>query len=962
MRLPSKYRFAHMRSDVSRPSAAAIARSFCGRDGGFALLFALVLVGFVATILVGVGLLTRVETRLSTSRLSVGQGRQNALISLDLALAHLQRAAGPDRRITARAELSTTGTTLQPFLTGVWVPQATGPVLTTWLVSGNHGSAPLAVTPSTVPAPSTPAGENEVFLVDRGTVSNNAHRVKLRTELLRVPPAAVRGFDGNSSQEVVVGHFAYWIGDQGIKASVAFPDSTPELDYNNAAPSGEIVGASAPGDDWSLNRDKRDRLPQMRLSRPRTELMFAGFDPDSDLGGLQSPRARLARMLTYAQLPMIAPALSPGQGRTQFHHASTLSRGVLLDLSPPQAKLREDLSDTPDIDDPALHRFLGQRPFATAGTNARFSVSPFEAAEAGPGTLVACSVGPVLTECLFRFALFRDAATSTLFLRREVQAEFWNPYTSDLALGTSELVLVCSRLPTVEVQYGDTRFSVDLNAQLGALPVDASTAWSSGEIRVLRGGTVLEAAGSSVAKPVVPAISLPADRLVDRIVVTTPSIETVDGPAFEVRVDGRPLALYEPGREWESSTVENVPAENDSTMAFGYGFAFRDDLLDWTDGTRAASRDPRLPRLSGNAFEPPSSSWSARPSENTGEIAVAGSTVFNRARRYAVFELPRQEVTSLGIFQHLIGPRPNGIGNAWGGEANRLFDRFFLSTIPRWSDFDPARPVALPNPYVTLHLPGFFPPALGARDGSTGLPDSEYLRDRHYAASHLLVRGAFNLNSTSIAAWQVVLGGMRVADWRYATGLSALLEHAYFRFSHSAQAFSADPALAPSTADYYGRGVRELTRAQIARMAQSIVGSLRTRGVPFPSISSFVDAGVIAQAISDAGINADLPAAVARCPGWLTQADILTAISPFLVPRSDTFVIRAYGDSQNPVTGEIEGRAWCEAMVQRVPELTSPAPGQASVPEDILGFSPDKYPFGRKFVVVSFRWLGPADI
>ena len=48
-------------------------------------------------------------------------------------------------------------------------------------------------------------------------------------------------------------------------------------------------------------------------------------------------------------------------------------------------------------------------------------------------------------------------------------------------------------------------------------------------------------------------------------------------------------------------------------------------------------------------------------------------------------------------------------------------------------------------------------------------------------------------------------------------------------------------------------------------------------------------------------------------------ADILTAIGPFLQCRSDTFLIRTYGESLNPVTDEVESRAWCEATVQRIP-------------------------------------------
>jgi Tfp pilus assembly protein PilX len=70
---------------------------------------------------------------------------------------------------------------------------------------------------------------------------------------------------------------------------------------------------------------------------------------------------------------------------------------------------------------------------------------------------------------------------------------------------------------------------------------------------------------------------------------------------------------------------------------------------------------------------------------------------------------------------------------------------------------------------------------------------------------------------------------------------------------------------------------------------------------------------------------------------------ILTALGPMLTVRSDTFRIRAYGEALNPADpARIEASAYCEAIVQRTPD---PMPG-----------------FGRRFVITSFRWLGPEDI
>jgi hypothetical protein len=84
-------------------------------------------------------------------------------------------------------------------------------------------------------------------------------------------------------------------------------------------------------------------------------------------------------------------------------------------------------------------------------------------------------------------------------------------------------------------------------------------------------------------------------------------------------------------------------------------------------------------------------------------------------------------------------------------------------------------------------------------------------------------------------------------------------------------------------------------------------------------------------------------ATVFPAPGTPTSAQILAALGPMLTTRSDTFRIRAYGEAANPVdSSRVESAAWCEAIVQRTPETL---PG-----------------FGRRFVVTSFRWMGPDDI
>ncbi|MBC2593707.1 hypothetical protein H5P28_05470 [Ruficoccus amylovorans] len=96
-------------------------------------------------------------------------------------------------------------------------------------------------------------------------------------------------------------------------------------------------------------------------------------------------------------------------------------------------------------------------------------------------------------------------------------------------------------------------------------------------------------------------------------------------------------------------------------------------------------------------------------------------------------------------------------------------------------------------------------------------------------------------------------------------------------------------------------------------------------------------------------------------PGDVTQADVLAAIGATLTPRSDTFVVRAYGESVSPLDGTVEGRAWCEALVQRLPEYMEAAADSPDIAPAALTSSLNRQ-LGRRFVVRSFRWLGADDI
>jgi hypothetical protein len=235
--------------------------------------------------------------------------------------------------------------------------------------------------------------------------------------------------------------------------------------------------------------------------------------------------------------------------------------------------------------------------------------------------------------------------------------------------------------------------------------------------------------------------------------------------------------------------------------------------------------------------------------------------------------------------------------------------------------------------------------------------------------------------------------------------LSAKTDHAYSRFSIAGDKKAGDPGMSggfPESSEI--TGYRVFNDALLDILAEKIVEQVRLRG-PFLSLSEFVNrqlgtdnnlalAGAIQTALNqmseqtgagdplkilkspdlsqDAGDPKDprlagagylFPeAAVGKStygmPGWTRQADILSPLAPILSARDDTFTIRAYGDARDK-SGNITAKAWCEATVRRTRDFVDPAdaPDIITTPN-----STANQLCGRRFNVISFRWLSPAEV
>ena len=269
-------------------------------------------------------------------------------------------------------------------------------------------------------------------------------------------------------------------------------------------------------------------------------------------------------------------------------------------------------------------------------------------------------------------------------------------------------------------------------------------------------------------------------------------------------------------------------------------------------------------------------------------------------------------------------------------------------------------------------------------------------------ASLLMVDGMFNVNSTSVTAWKSFLSGLKKAKVpsnpspgllsqakmvdAQGTAVAALLEAAGEEID--------DTTLGdPSEAEQW-RGFRSLSDDQIDELAKAIVKQVRKRG-PFLSIADFVNrrpgsnkelavSGALQSALDDNDVSINeayrqgdrsLSLAEAQAqgfpfpeaeagpkaigsPGYVKQGDLLTSLGPMIAVRGDTFVIRGYGEAREASGKNVLARSWCEAVVQRVPDYLDPSDkAYAAVPT-----SPVNLTFGRRFNIVSFRFLNPREV
>ena len=286
-----------------------------------------------------------------------------------------------------------------------------------------------------------------------------------------------------------------------------------------------------------------------------------------------------------------------------------------------------------------------------------------------------------------------------------------------------------------------------------------------------------------------------------------------------------------------------------------------------------------------------------------------------------------------------------------------------------------------------------------------------------YIAQYLMVDGGFNVNSTSVEAWASVLQGLaRRKLVTNANGKLSLVEpgksdssvlFSRFMVSTADKSIDALGGYSPMQGSSSLRGnsgmlaawgeVRALEADKIRQLAEEMVKQVKKRG-PFLNMSDFINRrldtnkelalkGALQAAIDATDINdmfmdettspisggslykfkeAEEGSIYTAAPGYLIQSDVLASLGNILTVRDDTFTVRAYGCVRNAHKA-ILAQAWCEAVVQRTMDYVDPTndPTASEFEPDgrkAKGLTSANRIFGRRFRVVSFKWLDAWDI
>ena len=947
---------------------------FVKRQSGFALVIALSLMSFVLLLLVSTTLLTQVETVNASRVLDQLKARENARLGILIALGNLQSNTGADQIATARANIignSNVAPTAK-FWTGAWNTSnsVSAPV---WLVSGKTPD------PTMVPT-------NNTIDIYPAIGSEQAVRVAL---------------DNIDEGDRISGKLAWWISDDGSKASIAagrkallnlisLGKQNERNFYEYQSPFGMSLSSLFDGANIQINDlDLLTELDRISSKSSTTMILDSGGNALTDNAVLREK----SHDITFRNYGLLTNTLDGGLKRN------------LSDLNYRDNFLATDeLSEFLEVKGGALQVESGIPDPSLVG-------KPLH------------SPRPLITEAVLYIGLFHTWSDAKLRVRYHMEAELVNPYSLPLEFATDQnsrynrgLVVYFDNLPEIVVRdttsrtvaptitedlnnfsrysTSDTRRFINSWFELSAygkanipvlLPGETYQVMEPNPARQRRGlvrdfGTVRWSGNANtrpeddanieiIAKHPSDPVSLIVVPYDDPLPIKDRDpIYRIDNLQFDDFIIEK---VFRDGPNPFSRSTSSSYTEADYIIAYHFRIGSDEtDLSSMQD--LLTSIDLREPILdakdtykdfegiekSKEALLDPSYTDPTYIIQDPANLFSKIDQLMDRTARshyddyrpVSLYDMPDGDILSTGQLSslQLYKRKPRSIGNTWGGDYNTAFDCYYFS--PKINNPDPSIDENVPiNPW---HISS----------------NEIVLEANHADAANEFVVGSFNVNSTSEAAWQAILSAPVITPPALDENSSIdqiTRERTFFRlpqYQSRENDFYVKDASMRDADNFFSQGIRALDgdngEDQVRAMSRNIVRKLKERSTPFASMQEFVNSGIIQESIDEVGndpsgtttaINNDL---MLYSNTYLTQADILTKIAPFAQPRSDTFTIRAYGDVRSKITDTLVGSATCEAVVQRV---ASKIDGSDVMTNALAG------PTSRKYKILSLRWIDKDD-
>ncbi|MDQ8182463.1 hypothetical protein [Pelagicoccus sp. SDUM812005] len=946
---------------------------------GFAIVLVAALAGLIFLLGATLVVLARLQSASANYDQRVRLAREHARAALDMAVADLQDKLGKDIAVSFTADTQSAalaedfkdervGAVREPYWTG-----ASDGNTTSWLVTqALNGTTAL---------PTGAAPSDEVELLGEGTVgANDLLRVKVPTEAISMK--GVDGFAADSAR--TIGNYAYWVGDLGVKASYAWYDQIDSVSHE------PYVIAEDEGEEIYF---AQNRLRQATISKPglrENQNPEPGSPSWEDVVDSDDPvnSARIDSFVNDFQFrhrfggsgtdERFLVGLDSSDAEYYFHDFTALSKGMMVNSS--LGGFRLDLS----LLEPASDAIYIQAYKAYSNFYAA-ELASYEDFDAYTYRLRGSSLGvlpvlPAISQFNLNYSISFSsviAGPSELSISVEATLELWNPYASAIEFGEGELEIIVDGLPEVLAIWlndGNSEGGPDFVLKDGNLPSaltfkissisNGSKRMRAGQIVLLSGplgdgsgGVVyeLKSGGTGLTRGIVYSSTVELVAPLTHFYAKSGLVEdpSTIGINVKLRDGGTDLLTYNPqGFSLSKTLFENPMAV--TPPRFGFSWEFKDLSFPIVDTTQLFN--PSLGSSVLNAWEP-----NAAAEVNVDPVfPTSGSALFGAAATvdasesdFPLIKLPKQAFTNVGQLSVATGVRRDPVVPSIGEadvstNQNRFFDQYYFSGIPKgitnWKFGD-----SLPN--------AIYKPRAGISGFSTD------------SGEEIFVHGLFNVHSTSVDSWAALLRGAPVEKHPYWKDI--LPNDTYLFMNHPLGGEDinvvVDEASAPDvdSLDAIRLSLKKnafaLSEEQVDALAELIVEKIRGRVGddpvnPFDSLEEFVNSGVLQDAIDaldehvDPSLRINPSWVIAGTPAEFRQSTILNLISGILSVRSDTFLVRAYGDAVDPADpSKVWARAYCEAIVQRThEEYNGPAASLADTE--------------RKFEVVAFRWLSPAEI